>query len=423
MPQSYYRFLQLKASFLFHWGIVFVCFQAHAQEGRPALAIETAESQRVKSIIKNALPHQLENWAIERESDTDGDTWFHNGSVGYSSFFSHEFKIRYVRKNVSEDEKNKWRTIAVDMAGIQKMMDETECEIDVYVNAFENELTTQGSLHPKPIPPFPFVMVGPHDARLCMGKGWKVAKTTPLDDGQTLYRFEMPPSFTVPMTQIQSILILVKGSPTVLDFFLKNTDLKALKDLMGENKIPIPNPSQAPPMEKTLAKPLAGTNEIEFTLNGGDFNQRTVRLKPSVDNQFGYLRNNHPNRAITENAITRILISEDSDFKTYTSAGFLDITIPFIRQTGQFETFPGSEKSSFRGGINCWNGCEYSFDSNGVTIKITSYDPVGGFIEGTFEGDVKVGYKIHEPIGTDQQKRPDAHIKGHFKVRRQKDRY
>ncbi|MFN8347026.1 MAG: hypothetical protein U0X91_18645 [Spirosomataceae bacterium] len=407
------------------WFIAFLSFTVpvFAQEGRPALAIETAESERVKSIIKKALPHNLENWAIERESDTDGDTWFHNGSVGHSSFFSHEFKIRYVRQHVSEDEKNKWRAIAVDMAGIQKMLDETECEIDVYVNAFENEVTAQGPLKPKSMAPFSFALVGQHGARLCMGKGWKVAKTTPLDDGQTLYRIAMPPSFSVPMTQIQSMLILVKGSPAVLDFFLKNTDLNALQALIGENKIPIPEIGQAPPVEKSLTKPLAGLNEIEFTLNGGDFNQRKLRFKHSTDNQFGYLRNNHPNRAVTENAVTRILISEDADYKTYSSTGFLDITIPFIRQTGQFETYPGSEKSSFRGGVNCWNGCEYSFDSNGVTIKITAYDPVGGFIEGTFEGEVKVGYKIHDPIDTDQQKRPDAQIKGHFKVRRQKDRF
>lgn len=415
------RFVRIVIRIFFSWAMVF--FQVHAQEGRPALAIETAESKRVKSIIRNALPHSLDNWAIERESDTDGETWFHNGSVGHSSFFSHEFKIRYVRKNVSEEEKDKWRAIAVDMAGIQKMMDETECEIDVYVNAFENEVTTKGALKPKSMAPFSFALMGQHGARLCMGNDWKVAKTTPLDDGQTMYRIEMQPNLKLPMTQIQSILIMVKGSPTVLDFFLKNTDLNALKNLVGENKISSPDPVKAPSSEKTLAKPLAGINEIEFILNGGDFSQRNIRLKHSVDNQFGYLRNNHPNRAITENAVTRILISEDSDYKTYNSAGFLDITIPFIRQTGQFEAFPGSEKSSFRGGVNCWNGCEYSFDSNGVTIKITTYDPVGGFIEGTFEGDVKVGYKIHEPIGTDQQKRPDAYIKGHFKVRRQKDRY
>ena len=408
---------------LYLFACLFVAGLSFAQEGRPALAIETAESERVKTTIKKALPHDLENWAIERESDTDGDLSFHNGSVGYTSYFSHEFAIRYVRKNVSEEEKQKWRAIAVDEAGIQKMIDETECEINVYVNTFENELTTAGKLESKAISPFTFALVGAHGARLCLGNGWKTAQTTPLEDGKKLIRILMPPNDNLPKTQIQSILITVKGSPTVLDFFLKNTDLKALQALIGQNKINTATTASMPPAETPLAKPAAGVNEIEFTLSGGDFNQRIVRLKPSVDNQFGYLRNNHPNRAITENAVTRILISEDSDFKTYNKTGFLDITIPFIRQTGQFEVFPGSEKSSFSGGVNCWNGCEYSFDANGLTVKIVKYDPVGGFIEGTFEGDVKVGYKINEPIDTDQQKRPDAHIKGRFKVRRQKDRY
>ena len=225
------------------------------------------------------------------------------------------------------------------------------------------------------------------------------------------------------MTQIQTIHLDCSGSPAVIDFILKNTDLKSVQALIGQNKITQPTVSQSPPKEKPLAKPLEGTNEIVFSLDGGDFKNRTFRLQPSNQNEFGYLRNNHPNPAVTDNAVTRILMAEDDDFTTKNKTGFLDITIPFIRQTGQFEVYPGSEKSSFAGGINCWDGCEYSFDADGMKVTISRYDAVGGFIEGTFEGEVTVGYKINQLLDNDQKKRPNAQIKGHFKVHRKEDRY
>lgn len=402
---------------------LFVYHKTFGQEGRPALAAETAENERVKTILKNAFSHNLENWEVEDESKTDGITWFHSGDEAVSSPFLHDYKIRYVRKNVSEEERNMWKKIAVDEAGIQKMVDETECEIHIFVNTFYHQFTAGSKTESKTIPAFTLAFVGQHGARLFMGSGWKITKTEALEEGRRLLELTAPHPKGVPMTQIQSILFTVKGSPKVLDFFLKNTDLKAVQTLIGQNKIAQPVANQPVQKEKPLPKPLEGNNEIVFSLDGGDFENRTFRLKSSKDGEFGYLRNNHPNPAVTDNAVTRILIQEDDDFTTKNKTGFLDITIPFIRKTGQFEVVPGSKKASFAGGINCWEGCEYSFDGDGVKVVITRYDAVGGFIEGTFEGEVTVGYKINQPLDNDQKKRPNAQIKGHFKVHRKDDRY
>ncbi|MEZ0541376.1 hypothetical protein [Fibrella arboris] len=395
----------------------------YGQEGRPALAAETAEDERVKTIIQKALPHDLPDWRVDDESKLAGVTWFHDGGAAVKYPFSHGFSIRYVRQNVSEAEKEKWRKIAVDVAGIQQMQDETECDIKVYVNSFGSRLETDGVAKHSLVPPFELALVGLHESRLAMGAGWKLTKTD-LGDQQTAYSLAAPLSRAVPMTQIQTVLLAVKGSPAVLDYFLKHIDLTALGTLVGQQKM---NRSAATTSvdkvaEKPLSQPTAGVNEIAFTLDGGDFQHRLIRLKHSAFGEFGYLRNNHPDPTVTDNAVTRILMQEDDDFKTKNKSGFLDITIPFIRKTGDFQVFPGAGKASFTGGINCWEGCEYSFTADGLTVSITRYDPVGGFIEGTFTGAVNVVYKANQPLDNDQKKRPDAQIQGHFKVRRQADR-
>lgn len=395
------------------------------QEGRPALESETAEDHRVKKIIQKAFPHDLPDWRVDDESKTEGVTWFHDGGSAVKSPFGHGFFIRYVRQNVSEAEKEKWRKVAVDMAGIQKMQDETECEIKVRVNGFSSRLETDGTATKRTVPSFDLVLVGPHESRLAMGTGW-TSKSEMLDDQRMAYSWAAPLNRTVPMTQVQTVILELKGSPAVLDYFLKNMDVAALRALIGQqnvNSLTATANAGAKVVEKPLTKPLPGLNEIEFTLNGGDFQNRLIRLKHSAQGEFGYLRNNHPNPAITENAVTRILVQEDDDFKTKNKSGFLDITIPFIRKTGEFEVYPNAEKASFVGGVNCWDGCEYSFDADRLKVSITRYDPVGGFIEGTFAGEVKVVYKASQPLDNDQKKRPNAQIDGRFKVHRQADRY
>ena len=394
-----------------------------AQEGRPALAAETAEDTRVKNVLKNALPHSLDDWQVDSESNTDGINWFHDGGEAVKYPFTHSFAIRYTRKNVSEQEREKWRKIAVDEAGIQQMLDETECEITISVNNFRHEFISK-SIQQKSLAPFKLAFIGQHGARLFMGSGWRLSKAEDLDGGRRSYTIEASLVKTVPMTQIQTVQIAIKGSPTVQDFFLSHSDLKAIQALVGQNQITqqVGN-GVAYTKEKPLAKPIPGTNDVEFSLDGGDFKNRLFRLKHSTQGEFGYLRNNHPNPAVTDNAVTRILVQEDDNFTTKNKTGFLDITIPFIRRQGTFKVQPGSEQASFEGGINCWDGCEYSFSAEVVTVTITRYDPVGGFIEGNFNGVVKVGYKLNQPLDNDQKVRPNAQLNGHFKVRRKEDRY
>lgn len=395
----------------------------YAQEGRPALAAETTESQRIKTIIKDAFPHDLENWQIEDESKTDGETWFHDGGMAAKTPFTHEFKIIYTRKNISDAEREKWKKIAVDEAGIQKMMDETQFEVQVLVNSFRLEFTSK-KIQNKVLSPFNLVFVGQHGAKLLMGNGWKITKDEDLEDGgRRDYVVETSINRSLPMTQIQTIQIETSGSPEVLDFFLKNIKIKDIQALIGQNKITHITNNQSVISEKAFLKPLEGKHIIEFTLNGGDFSNRTFKLKHSAEGEFGYLNNFHPNPNITDNAVTRILIQEDDDFTTKNKTGFLDITIPFIRRTGKFEIYPNAEKATFAGGINCWDGCEYSFDAEKMVINISKYDPVGGYIEGTFEGEVKVRYKVNQPIDNEQKYRPEAQIKGKFKVHRKADRY
>jgi hypothetical protein len=66
-----------------------------AQEGRPALAAETAEDLRVLTAIHDAFPHDWDGWVIEGETKLEGATHFHDSGEAVRRPFRHEYKIEY----------------------------------------------------------------------------------------------------------------------------------------------------------------------------------------------------------------------------------------------------------------------------------------------------------------------------------------
>lgn len=391
--------------------------QAAAQEGRPALPAETAEDARVKQAIHDAMPRDFDRWSIDSESDVDGIRQFHDSGEAVRYPFTHQYAITYVYQP-TDAEAAKWRAMATDTAGIQQVTDETRCEITVFVNGFERTVHSTGPITTRTTAPFSVALHGLHGAQLFLGP-WKAGTPVRDSDGIT-YQVTATRDQKASGTAIQTMLIAIRGSSRVVDLFVGRIKIAALASMIGEDRATRVTRTAAA-VEAPLAKPVPGSNVIEFTLDGGDYHGRVFRMKHSATMEFAYLRNNHPDAAVTDNAVTRVLASEDDDFTTKNKTAFLDVTVPFIRRTGSFEVTGDSPNATFQGGVNCWDGCEWTFDAVKMTVTVTKYDPVNGFVEGDFSGEVTVKFRPNLPTSNRVEKGRISN--GHFKVRRQADRY
>jgi hypothetical protein len=398
--------------------MVLSVLRAGAQGGRPALPAETAEDARVKQALRDALPHALPRWTVESESNLDGVTGFHNGSQAVTEPFTHQFKISYAYQP-TDAERAKWQAAPATAAAIQQMLEETSCEVTVDVNRFEQAIDAAAPADTRVRPPFAQAVSDAHGAWLLLGP-WALGAPE-RGDATVSYRATAARNRSVPASQIQTVVLAITGSPRVVDFVLAHTDVAALAAMVGQNRMAAPARTGPASPERPLAAPAPGENLVTFTLDGGEFRQRTIRLKPSAQGQFGYLNNFYPDPAVTENAVTRVLAAEDDDFTTKTKTGFLDMTMPLVRQTGTFEVTPDNPKTTLDGGVNCWDGCEWSFGAQKLTVTVTRYDPVNGFIEGTFSGTVTLKYKASEPV--DHRETTATLTAGAFRVRRRADRY
>ncbi|MFN7985539.1 MAG: hypothetical protein U0Q11_27170 [Vicinamibacterales bacterium] len=386
-----------------------------AQDGRPALAVETAEDARVKQVLHDATPRDVGEWSLDDESPLDGVRGFHSSTDAVLYPFTHEYHAHF-RRRPPTSEADALRAAAGSEAGIRRVLEATECDLFLAVNDLESRFTAGETLRPLTLSNVSLGLTGSHETRVYWGP-WRVASTAPVDDGRVDYVVTARRNTALPGSAIQGVMARFACGKQAADAILAALDTRALNGLVGQSLMPVVPMGKSP--ETPLARPAPGDNQISFTIEAEELPRRSVTLKPSRTGQFGYLRNNHPNPAVTEMAVTRILASEDDDFATKNKSGFLDVTIPFIRRTGTFDVQPEGI-STISGGINCWDDCEWSFDAEQVTVTVTRYDAVNGFIEGTFSGKVKVGHRIARPDGTWSS---GTIVDGVFKVHRQADRY
>ena len=395
---------------------LFLANTIHGQEGRPALPAETAEDARVKRVLNESLPNDLPKWTIESESRLDGVGSFHDPTEAVTTPFHHEITISYAY-HPTEQERAALQADATTTAGIRRVMASTQCEVRAAANDFDDQMHDEAPIRVISRPPFSLALVGDVETRVYLGP-W--APGAPERDGDAMeYRPMATRNRTAPGSQIQTVSIRLACAPQAAELILAKSNVTRLATMIGESVMPMPTRHPLP-TEKALTPAPIGDTAIAFTIDGGDLHQRNVRLKPSKQEQFAYLNNLYPDFAVTDNAMTRLLASEDADFATKNKSGFLDITMPLVRTTGTFEVTPDADKATLAGGINCWDACEWSFDAKAVTVTVTRYDPVNGFIEGTFSGSVMLKYKASEPI--DHRETTAMVTGGVFKVRRRADR-
>lgn len=411
------------------FGILFILSipRLFAQEGRSALPAETAEELRVLQAIHDALPRDWKGWKIEDETALQGREWFHEGGEASKYPFQHEYKITYVIDLTPEEAQRRRTAFERDtrdmMVKVEELEAGTRVEVQIWVNYFEDETRSKTAPATKTVSPFNLTLWGPKAGKFFLGD-WKLTKNQPTDDGVELACRAVKRT-DISMGQIQALKMYIKTTPAIREEFLKKLNTQGLKALIGQSFLNQKAITVSTAKEKPLAKPLEGKNEFWYTVDGGPFTNQKVMIKHSETMEQAYLRNNHPDPNVTQNAVTRLLIQEDGDTKLRTPYPFADITVPFIRKTGEFDVLTSEEMSgktaTFSTGIGCWNGCEWSISPVRVHINVTRYDPVGGFVEGTFSGEAIAVYKANEPI--EHKPNPIKIKDGYFKIRRKEDRY
>lgn len=398
-----------------------------AQEGRPALPAETAESLRVLQALHEAFPQQLNGWKVDDESKIEGIQWFHDGGAAVRYPFPHEYKITYVSDLSPAEAELRRKAFDREQKDMMTKVEELEAsnriEVQVWINYFEDQSHSSSQPQLRSFPPFDLTIWGAKASKLFLGN-WKVSKSQKLDDGyETDCLASKNPAAS--MGQIQALKLIIRCSSGIREEFLKKVNLKALKSLIGQNFLDQKIITSSTPVEQELARPLEGKNVFRYVIDGGDFSNSQVNIKHSESMEQAYLRNNHPDPKVTTNAVTRLLVQEDGDTQKRTPYPFADITIPFIRKTGEFEVLKeeemSGEKATFTLGINCWNGCEWSISAISIKVKVNKYDLVGGFVEGTFSGEGMAAFRPHEH--TDRKPFPVKIKDGYFRIKRKADRY
>ena len=393
------------------------------QEGRPATASETAEDLRVRRVIHDALPRPWGDWTLETETELAGTVGFHDGGMAARYPFTHEYKASYTLDLKSptaarlKDAFDRQQIALVDLLAAGRI------DVVVEINEFESTQNADTRLEPRKLTLFDVAVLGARKTALYVGPWTLVSNEFRDERAETVLKATR--NMTVSMGQVQCLSLTIEAPAATRDEFLTRTNVAALRALIGTTSLQqraIVGPSKGE--EAPLAKPAAGTNEFRYDVEGPAFPKQSVSIPAFEPNQMTYLRNNHPDPQVVENAVTRVLVSAKEDTVNRTPTPFADITIPFVRRTGDFVVTKDpldDAKATLALGIDCWNGCGWSLMPDGIKITVSHYDAVGGFVDGSFSGPAVAMYRAHEPV--DHRSLPVTISNGYFKIRRKADRY
>ena len=401
---KYYTFLLV---------ILFYTPALFAQRG--TTKAEQEEDARVKKILSDAMPRELDRWEIEDESKPEGITGFHNDmDFSKKDVFDHHYTISYKLTKAS-DELQKIidaAKTANDFAGI---MLASSCKITIQVNY--DDVACYSSSTPYKTFSSPYSTVAYRDAakKECtlffIGKGWTLTPTETETDNGKEYCIQSKLN-TMPGTIIQSIKITIESNAEVADMIIKKMDWEKINGLIGTGAI------KEDMSETELKKyypekpvtPVTGNNFISFTMIAADGTSKDIVISSAKHDlsNGARLRNHHPNIKVLQDAHIDFNITDDKDPNL-----LFMLSLPVIRTTG---TVTATEESDDNYQI-MWRGntdINHSFSPVSIEINLNKWAPPGDFLEGTFSGTATL--KDHNDFSTEK---PIYTIKnGKFKIRR-----
>ncbi|MGC4101678.1 hypothetical protein [Ferruginibacter sp.] len=394
----------------------------HAQ--RPATKAEKEEDARVIKILSAAMPHEMEGAEDPAErsfagSDLSGVSGYYNDmNFATRDVFEHQYTISYQFTKAPEPLKEK---VAAAQArnDLDYLMAVTSCDVQVYVNS---SMPMPYSLTAMKKITRPYCSNIYRDTKetdgtfLFFGNNWNVKPTVTDgegDNGKTQKRYSLNTKLnTHPGTDIQGILVYVKGHADIADLVMKQINWQSISDLIGTGKIK--DDESESDLKKYFAEkpvtPVPGNNSLSFIYVDKDGKEKTFSLSSSKHDltNCALLRNRNENPKIMQDANIDFRIQDDKDANR-----LFHMSLPIIRTTGKVTATYQSDydyKIMWRGNTDP----DHSFTAVSIDIKLTKWAAVGDFLEGTFSGTATIN--DHNDPSTEK---PAFVIKnGKFRIRR-----
>jgi len=393
---------------------------------RAATKAERDEDARVLKVLSAAMPHNLEGGSeSERsfgESSLEGLSGFHNDmNFTTRDVFDHQYTINYSFTQAIPELKDKVEA-ARSRNDIEYLMGVSECEIGIWVNStFTADNFPYASSPVKKIsrsycPEVYRDEKGNQFTFLFFGKNWSVTPASyQFDDGyskpQNRYTLKTKTSLHHG-TDVQSIMVYVKGHADLADIILKQVDWAAISQLIGTGRIQDDETESDLKKyfpEKTVA-PVAGNNTLSFTYIDKDGVEKQFSISSSKHDltNCALLRNHNENPKVMQEAHIDFRIADDKDPNR-----LFHLSLPIIRTAG---TVTATFESDYDYQV-MWRGntdASHSFSPATIEIQLLKWAPVGGFMEGTFSGTATM--KNHNDFSSEK---PVYTIKnGKFRIRR-----
>ncbi len=375
---------------------LFICTIGSLHAQRPATAAEKAEDARVIKILASAMPHDIEEAPDPDErsfrgSDLSGVSGYYN-DVNYATrdVFEHQYTISYQFTKAPDGLKEKVEAAKAknDVAYLYNI---SSCDVEVYVNS---NFTMPYSLLPLKKLSTSYCPNVYRDAKgekatfLFFGNNWSVKPSvTDGEDnkGKTEKRYSLATKLaTHPGTDIQGIVVYVKGHSDIADLIIKKIDWQKISSLMGSGKIK--DDESESELKKYMVekpvKPVTGNNTLSFNYTDKDGKVKLFSISSSKHDlsNCAILRNRNENPKIMQDADITFRIADDKDpNKLFTLA------LPIVRTTG---TVTATYQSDYDYKI-MWRGntdANHSFSATNIEIKLLKWAVVGDFLEGTFSG-------------------------------------
>ncbi|MFN8252974.1 MAG: hypothetical protein U0V75_13990 [Ferruginibacter sp.] len=401
-----------------------IFFAGSLQAQRPATTAETAEDARVLNILSQSMPHEIDGWLDEGErsfgiSSLTGITGFYNNmNFATRDIFDHQYTITYRLVNASDALKQKAANAKTenDFAELESA---SRCEINILVNAAENQVNTAAPFTKLNLP---FCSQAYRDAAkkectvLYFGNNWTLNPSAEtVEDGRgRIYKnyFISTKLKNTIGTVIQSIQVIIKCNSEVADLMMSKINWNKINSLLGTGAFS-DNTGETDLKKYFTEKPVAnipGKNTLSFTMIGEDGVAKEFAVSSSKIEfaNSAILRNHNENPKVLQEAHIDFHIEDDKN----PGMSFM-MSLPIIRTTGKVTATFQSDydyQVMWRGNTDA----NHSFSPGEIEIHLTKWAPVGDFLEGTFSGTATL--KDHNNFSTQQ---PAFTIRnGKFRIRR-----
>lgn len=397
---------------------------------RPATAAETAEDARVLKILSAAMPHEIEGAPDPAErsfgsSNITGISGFYNDmNFATRDVFDHQYTISYQFTQAPPELKDKIEA-AKAKNDIEYIYALSHCDVEVYVNSsftipyFLSPVKKASTSYSSTVYTGSDLLDNEKNVKgnfVFFGNNW-IVKPDALDAedvfGKPQKRYSLTAKLnTHPGTDIQGIVVFIKGHPDVTDLIVKKINWQKISGLLGTGKIT--DDESASELKKYYAEkpvnPVPGNNTLSFIYIDENGKEKTYAITSSKHDlsNCALLRNHNENPKVLQEAHIDFRIQDDKDQnKLFT------ISLPIIRTTG---TVTATYESDYDYQI-MWRGntdANHSFTASAIEISLIKWAPVGEFLEGSFSGTATIN--DHNDFST---KKPSFTIKnGKFRIRR-----